>query len=97
MKKDIILAGVGGQGILTIATIIGDAAANAGINLKLPLGFGRDFGFDYRIRYRGFVGDRKAKKPLGTEVLESYEHKNPVWVFPQAGEKYHTETIFKFL
>ena len=34
MKKDIILAGVGGQGILTIATIIGDAAANAGINLK---------------------------------------------------------------
>ena len=34
MKKDIILAGVGGQGILTIATIIGDAAAHAGINLK---------------------------------------------------------------
>ena len=34
MKKDIILAGVGGQGILTIATIIGDAAANAGVNLK---------------------------------------------------------------
>ena len=34
MKKDIILAGVGGQGILTIATIIGDAAAVAGVNLK---------------------------------------------------------------
>lgn len=34
MKKDIILAGVGGQGILTIATIIGDAAAVAGISLK---------------------------------------------------------------
>ena len=34
MKKDIILAGVGGQGILTIATIIGDAAATAGVNLK---------------------------------------------------------------
>ena len=28
MKKDIILAGVGGQGILSIATIIGDAALN---------------------------------------------------------------------
>ncbi len=26
MKKDIILAGVGGQGILTIATILGTAA-----------------------------------------------------------------------
>ena len=34
MKKDIILAGVGGQGILTIATIIGDAATIAGLNLK---------------------------------------------------------------
>lgn len=34
MKKDIILAGVGGQGILTIATIIGDAATAAGLNLK---------------------------------------------------------------
>ncbi|MBP3426463.1 MAG: indolepyruvate oxidoreductase subunit beta [Rikenellaceae bacterium] len=33
-KIDIILAGVGGQGILTIATIIGDAAAKAGLYLK---------------------------------------------------------------
>ena len=34
MKKDIILAGVGGQGILTIATIIGAAALNRKMNLK---------------------------------------------------------------
>ena len=34
MKKDIILSGVGGQGILSIATIIGDAATKAGLNLK---------------------------------------------------------------
>lgn len=34
MKKDIILCGVGGQGILSIATIIGEAATNAGITLK---------------------------------------------------------------
>ena len=34
MKKDIILAGVGGQGILTSATSIGEAAAKAGVNLK---------------------------------------------------------------
>ncbi len=34
MKKDIILSGVGGQGILSIATIIGEAATEAGINLK---------------------------------------------------------------
>lgn len=34
MKKDIILCGVGGQGILSIATIIGEAATAAGLNLK---------------------------------------------------------------
>ena len=34
MKKDIILSGVGGQGILSIATVIGEAATRRGINLK---------------------------------------------------------------
>jgi indolepyruvate ferredoxin oxidoreductase beta subunit len=34
MKKDIILAGVGGQGILTIAATIGLAAVEAGMFLK---------------------------------------------------------------
>ena len=34
MKRDIILAGVGGQGILSIATIIGAAALNEGLYLK---------------------------------------------------------------
>jgi len=34
MKKDIILAGVGGQGILTIAATIGWAAVEAGLFLK---------------------------------------------------------------
>ena len=34
MKKDIILAGVGGQGILTIAAILGTAAIKRGWHLK---------------------------------------------------------------
>jgi indolepyruvate ferredoxin oxidoreductase beta subunit len=34
MKKDIILAGVGGQGILTIATVIGFAALKRGWHFK---------------------------------------------------------------
>lgn len=34
MKRDIILAGVGGQGILSIAAIIGTAAVQAGLHLK---------------------------------------------------------------
>lgn len=34
MKKDIILVGVGGQGILSIATVIGEAAINEGMYIK---------------------------------------------------------------
>lgn len=34
MKKDIILSGVGGQGILSIAAVIGQAALKAGLYLK---------------------------------------------------------------
>lgn len=34
MKNDIILAGVGGQGILSIAATIGMSAVDAGLNLK---------------------------------------------------------------
>ncbi len=34
MKSDIVLAGVGGQGILTIATILGAAALNENLYLK---------------------------------------------------------------
>ncbi|MEG0788823.1 MAG: indolepyruvate oxidoreductase subunit beta [Alistipes sp.] len=34
MKRDIILSGVGGQGILSIATVIGKAALTEGLNIK---------------------------------------------------------------
>lgn len=34
MKTDIILSGVGGQGILSVATIIGEAATRMGLTLK---------------------------------------------------------------
>ena len=34
MKKDIILSGVGGQGILSIATVIGQAALKDGLSMK---------------------------------------------------------------
>lgn len=34
MKRDIVLCGVGGQGILSIATVIGEAATACGLSLK---------------------------------------------------------------
>lgn len=61
MKKDIILAGVGGQGILTIATIIGDAATVAGLNLKQAEVHG--------MSQRG--GDVQSNLRLSTETIHS--------------------------
>ena len=61
MKKDIILAGVGGHGILTIATIIGDAAAVAGLNLKQAEVHG--------MSQRG--GDVQSNLRLSTEPIYS--------------------------
>ena len=61
MKKDIILAGVGGQGILTIATIIGDAAARHAINLKQAEVHG--------MSQRG--GDVQSNLRLSTEEIYS--------------------------
>lgn len=61
MKKDIILAGVGGQGILTIATIIGDAAAMAGLSLKQAEVHG--------MSQRG--GDVQSNLRLSTEEIYS--------------------------
>jgi indolepyruvate ferredoxin oxidoreductase beta subunit len=61
MKNDIILAGVGGQGILTIATIIGDAAAKAGLYLKQAEVHG--------MSQRG--GDVQSNLRLSTEPIYS--------------------------
>ena len=56
-----MLAGVGGQGILTIATIIGDAATAAGLNLKQAEVHG--------MSQRG--GDVQSNLRLSTEPIHS--------------------------
>ena len=61
MKKDIILCGVGGQGILSIATIIGEAATLAGIELKQAEVHG--------MSQRG--GDVQSNLRLSTETIYS--------------------------
>lgn len=61
MKKDIILCGVGGQGILSVATIIGEAATKAGANLKQAEVHG--------MSQRG--GDVQSNLRLSTEAIYS--------------------------
>ena len=61
MKKDIILCGVGGQGILSIATVIGEAATAAGLTLKQAEVHG--------MSQRG--GDVQSNLRLSTEEIHS--------------------------
>lgn len=61
MRKNIILAGVGGQGILSIATVIGEAATKANLYLKQAEVHG--------MSQRG--GDVQSNLRLSTEEIYS--------------------------
>ena len=61
MNKNIILSGVGGQGILSIATVIGEAATEAGLHLKQAEVHG--------MSQRG--GDVQSNLRLSTEDINS--------------------------
>jgi indolepyruvate ferredoxin oxidoreductase beta subunit len=83
MKKDIILAGVGGQGILSIAATIGTAALNAGLHLKQAEVHGMsqrggDVQSNLRISDRDIASDLipfgKADMIISVEPMESLRY-----------------------
>ena len=85
MKKDIILAGVGGQGILTIATIIGSAALIEGLQLKQAEVHGMsqrggDVQSNLRISSKPVASDLipegKADLIISVEPMESLRYVN---------------------
>lgn len=61
-------------------------------DLRLPAGFGHAFRSSVRVKYRGFVGKDYSGDPLGTAGLENDLPEDPVWIFPQSGQKYHMKT-----
>ena len=76
MKTDIILCGVGGQGILSIATIIGEAAMNENLYIKQAEVHGMsqrggDVQSNLRISSEPIAGDLIAKG--GADVIISME------------------------
>lgn len=85
MKKDIMLAGVGGQGILTIATIIGTAALSEGLQLKQAEVHGMsqrggDVQSHLRISSKNIASDLipegKADLVISVEPMESLRYIN---------------------
>ena len=63
----------------------------AGISLKMPIGFSSDFKFDGTIKYREFIGKSHTDGGMGRTALETASGQYPVIIFPQSGEKYHSE------
>ncbi|MDP8210295.1 MAG: indolepyruvate oxidoreductase subunit beta [Candidatus Stygibacter australis] len=85
MKQDIILAGVGGQGILTIAAIIGQAALDNGLNMKQAEVHGMsqrggDVQSHLRISDAAIYSDLIAKGAcdmiISVEPMEALRYKN---------------------
>ena len=85
MKKDIVLGGVGGQGILTIATVIGMAALSEGLQLKQSEVHGMSQrGGDVQSNLRlssgpiasDLIPEGKADMILAVEPLESLRYFN---------------------
>lgn len=83
MKNDIILAGVGGQGILTIAAIIGKAALKVGLNVKQSEVHGMSQrGGDVLAHLRlssepifsDLIADNSADVILAVEPMEALRH-----------------------
>jgi len=83
MRKDIILAGVGGQGILSIATIIGYAAIDSNMNLKQAEVHGMsqrggDVQSHLRISdkeiYSDLIGTGQADMIISVEPLEALRY-----------------------
>lgn len=83
MKNDIVIAGVGGQGILTIATIVGHAAVENGLNVKQSEVHGmaqRGGAVSAHLRlssdtiYSDLIPDASAHVLLAVEPLEAVRH-----------------------
>ncbi len=90
MKSNIILAGVGGQGILTIATIIGYAALESGLQLKQSEVHGMSQrGGDVQSHLR--ISDKEIYSdliPAGTaDVIASVEPMESLRYLPFLSEK----------
>ena len=83
MKTDIVLGGVGGQGILSIAAIIGTAAVNQGLFLKQSEVHGMsqrggDVMSNLRISsdeiFSDLIPEGKADIIVGVEPMEALRH-----------------------
>jgi len=83
MKRDVILAGVGGQGLLSVAAVIGEVALGLGFHLKQAEVHGMaqrggsvtsHLRFSERPVYSDLVPDGEADLVVSLEILEGLRY-----------------------
>lgn len=61
------------------------------IVLDFPMGFDHTIDIELPIKCRAFTGKNKRGDVMSFEEMESEGQWEPVWIFPESGEKYHSE------
>ena len=60
------------------------------LEIPLPLSFNRNFRLEQYLFFRGFIGADNPGEAMGFDAMETGESSSSVYVFPRAGERYHT-------
>lgn len=63
---------------------------HARLGLPLPAGFQRVAELGETLLFRGFIGAGARSEPLGFDALAASAEGGSVYVFPRAGERYHS-------
>lgn len=66
--------------------------AQCNVELDIPLGFGHMYPVNTRVKCRGFTGLKEIGKTMTFEEMECTGTWDPVWIFPDSGEKYHSSS-----
>lgn len=61
------------------------------VKYPLPEPFGRTLDFGEALLFRNFVGSKGDSPPMPTTELEENKESHVVYIFPRAGEKYHSK------
>ncbi len=61
------------------------------LEIPLPLAFNRELKIEQHLLFRNFVGVDNYDNPMGFDAMESEDRASSVYVFPRAGEKYHSK------
>lgn len=70
---------------------VGAYKIDAQTSIVMPFNLGSSFKLEAYVKYRNFVGNKKGDGGIGRKAMETDSDGKAVVIFPQEGEKYHSE------